>query len=227
MKFAVINFPGSSCNDVAEALKDSLHVDVEIVAHYDNDLSAYDGIILPGGFSYGDYVRPGALAKLNPAAKEVVKVANSGKPVLGIGNGFQVLLELGLLPGMMLPNKNLKFICKYVNIKVVHANTMFTQQYESEEVLSLPIAHEQGNYYCADATLQQLKEQNQIVFTYEGENPNGSLANIAGLINERGNVLGMMPQPERAIDELLGSADGRKLFHSIIEAWRETDVINA
>lgn len=202
-------------------------MDAEIIDHSDYDLSGYDGIILPGGFSYGDYVRPGALAKQSPIVKAVVKAAEQGKPVLGIGNGFQVLLELGLLPGMVLRNESLKFICKFVQLKVANSDTMFTKKYEQDALLSLPIAHEQGNYFCDEATMQKLNEKNRIVFTYEGENPNGSLANIAGIINERGNVLGMMPHPERAVEELLGSSDGRKLFQSIIEAWRETDVTNA
>lgn len=227
MKIAVIDFPGSSSNDVYESLKEELDVNVELVSHQEEDLSAFAGVILPGGFSYGDYLRPGALAKQTNVAKAIQAVAEAGKPVLGISNGFQILIELGLLPGMMMPNEQLKFICKQVKVKVNNANTMFTSEYEKDEVITLPIAHEQGNYFCDEATLQQLIDKNQIIFTYEGSNPNGSQANIAGIINEQGNVLGMMPHPERAIEALLGSADGRKLFQSMIKAWRETDVVNA
>ncbi|WP_078433218.1 phosphoribosylformylglycinamidine synthase subunit PurQ [Metabacillus halosaccharovorans] len=227
MKFAVIVFPGSNCDvDMYHAIKDELGEEVEYVWHDETDLSQYDGILLPGGFSYGDYLRSGAIARFSNVMKEVVKAAESGKPVLGVCNGFQILLEVGLLPGAMKRNENLKFMCRPVNLKVANNETAFTSAYAKDEVISIPIAHGEGNYYCDEQTLQTLKENNQIVFTYE-TNPNGSLVDIAGITNERGNVLGMMPHPERAVDELLGSADGLKLFQSIVKNWRESHVTTA
>ncbi|MGM7724723.1 phosphoribosylformylglycinamidine synthase subunit PurQ [uncultured Metabacillus sp.] len=227
MKFAVIVFPGSNCDvDMYHAIKDELGEEVEYVWHDQTDLSGYDGILLPGGFSYGDYLRSGAIARFSNVMKEVVKAAEAGKPVLGVCNGFQILLEAGLLPGAMKRNENLKFMCRPVNLKVVNNETAFTSEYKQNEVISVPIAHGEGNYYCDEETLQKLKENNQIVFTYE-TNPNGSLVDIAGITNERGNVLGMMPHPERAVDELLGSADGLKLFQSIVKNWRESHVTTA
>ncbi|MBU7594665.1 phosphoribosylformylglycinamidine synthase subunit PurQ [Metabacillus halosaccharovorans] len=227
MKFAVIVFPGSNCDvDMYHAIKDELGEEVEYVWHDETDLSQYDGILLPGGFSYGDYLRSGAIARFSNVMKEVVKAAEAGKPVLGVCNGFQILLEVGLLPGAMKRNENLKFMCRPVNLKVANNETAFTSAYAKDEVISIPIAHGEGNYYCDEQTLQTLKENNQIVFTYE-TNPNGSLVDIAGITNERGNVLGMMPHPERAVDELLGSADGLKLFQSIVKNWRESHVTTA
>jgi len=227
VKFAVIVFPGSNCDiDMYHAIKDELGEEVEYVWHDETDLSQFDGILLPGGFSYGDYLRSGAIARFSNVMKEVVKAAEAGKPVLGVCNGFQILLEAGLLPGAMKRNENLKFMCRPVNLKVVNNQTAFTSAYEKDEVISIPIAHGEGNYYCDEQTLQTLKENNQIVFTYE-TNPNGSLVDIAGITNERGNVLGMMPHPERAVDELLGSADGLKLFQSIVKNWRESHVTTA
>jgi len=227
VKFAVIVFPGSNCDiDMYHAIKDELGEEVEYVWHDETDLSQFDGILLPGGFSYGDYLRSGAIARFSNVMQEVVKAAEAGKPVLGVCNGFQILLEAGLLPGAMKRNENLKFMCRPVNLKVVNNQTAFTSAYEKDEVISIPIAHGEGNYYCDEQTLQTLKENNQIVFTYE-TNPNGSLVDIAGITNERGNVLGMMPHPERAVDELLGSADGLKLFQSIVKNWRESHVTTA
>jgi len=227
VKFAVIVFPGSNCDvDMYHAIKDELGEEVEYVWHDETDLSQYDGILLPGGFSYGDYLRSGAIARFSNVMKEVVKAAEAGKPVLGVCNGFQILLEVGLLPGAMKRNENLKFMCRPVNLKVANNETAFTSAYAKDEVISIPIAHGEGNYYCDEQTLQTLKENNQIVFTYE-TNPNGSLVDIAGITNERGNVLGMMPHPERAVDELLGSADGLKLFQSIVRNWRESHVTTA
>jgi phosphoribosylformylglycinamidine synthase len=208
------------------AIKDELGEEVEYVWHDQTDLSGFDGILLPGGFSYGDYLRSGAIARFSNVMKEVVKAAEAGKPVLGVCNGFQILLEAGLLPGAMKRNENLKFMCRPVNLKVANNETSFTSAYKKDEVISIPIAHGEGNYYCDEETLQTLKENNQIVFTYE-TNPNGSLVDIAGITNERGNVLGMMPHPERAVDQLLGSADGLKLFKSIVKNWRESHVTNA
>ena len=228
MKFAVIVFPGSNCDiDMYHAIKDELGEEVEFVWHDAESLEGFDGVLLPGGFSYGDYLRTGAIARFSNVMKEVVKAANAGKPVLGVCNGFQILLEAGLLPGAMKRNESLKFICSQTQLKVVNNQTMFSNVYQPNEVITVPIAHGEGNYYCDEETLEKLKKNNQIVFTYEGTNPNGSLIDIAGIINEKGNVLGMMPHPERAVDELLGGADGLKLFQSIVKQWRESNVINA
>ena len=228
MKFAVIVFPGSNCDiDMFHAIKDELGEEVEFVWHDSESLEGFDGVLLPGGFSYGDYLRTGAIARFSNVMKEVVKAANEGKPVLGVCNGFQILLEAGLLPGAMKRNESLKFICSQTQLKVVNNQTMFSNVYQPNEVITVPIAHGEGNYYCDEETLEKLKKNNQIVFTYEGTNPNGSLIDIAGIINEKGNVLGMMPHPERAVDELLGGADGLKLFQSIVKQWRESNVINA
>lgn len=227
MKFAVIVFPGSNCDvDMYHAIKDELGEEVEYVWHDTDNLDGYDGILLPGGFSYGDYLRTGAIARFSKVMKEVVKAADAGKPILGVCNGFQILLESGLLPGAMRRNESLKFICKPSVLKVQNNKTMFSSEYEEGEVITIPIAHGEGNYYCDDETLAKLQDNNQIVFTYE-KNPNGSLENIAGIINKKGNVLGMMPHPERAVDELLGGADGLKLFRSVVKQWREANVINA
>jgi phosphoribosylformylglycinamidine synthase len=227
VKFAVIVFPGSNCDiDMFHAIKDELGEEAEYIWHDETDLSRFDGILLPGGFSYGDYLRSGAIARFANVMKEVVKAAEEGKPVLGVCNGFQILLEAGLLPGAMKRNENLKFMCRPTNLIVQNEKTMFTSAYEKEQVISVPIAHGEGNYYCDELTLERLRENNQIVFTYEN-NPNGSLEDIAGIVNERGNVLGMMPHPERAVDSLLGSADGLNLFKSIVKNWRESHVTTA
>ncbi|WP_374721482.1 phosphoribosylformylglycinamidine synthase subunit PurQ [Peribacillus tepidiphilus] len=228
MKFAVIVFPGSNCDvDMYHAIKDELGEEVEYVWHTEEDLDRFDGILLPGGFSYGDYLRSGAIARFSNVMKQVIKAADAGKPVLGVCNGFQILLEAGLLPGAMRRNDSLKFICRNVELKVENNETMFTGAYEKGEVITIPIAHGEGNYYCDEETLAELKDHNQIVFTYHGQNPNGSLADIAGITNAKGNVLGMMPHPERAVDSLLGSADGLKLFRSIVKYWREAHVVHA
>lgn len=227
MRFAVIVFPGSNCDvDMFHAICDELGEEVEYVWHDSDNLDKFDGILLPGGFSYGDYLRSGAIARFSNVMQEVVKAAEAGKPVLGVCNGFQILLESGLLPGAMRRNESLQFICQTVQLKVENRNTMFSSQFEQGETVNIPIAHGEGNYYCDEETLTRLKENNQIVFTYNN-NPNGSVANIAGIINEKGNVLGMMPHPERAVDKLLGSADGLKIFQSIVKNWREAHVINA
>ncbi|QOV09428.1 phosphoribosylformylglycinamidine synthase subunit PurQ [Viridibacillus arvi] len=228
MKFAVLVFPGSNCDlDMYHAIKDELGEEAEYVWHDIKDLSSYDGILLPGGFSYGDYLRCGAIARSSNVMTEVVKAAEAGKPILGVCNGFQILTEAGLLPGALLRNKNLKFMCRTVDLKVVNNNTQFTNQYAKEEIIKVPIAHGEGNYYCDEDTLQSLKDNNQIVFTYSSENPNGSLEDIAGIVNERGNVLGMMPHPERAVNELIGGADGLAVFKSIVKQWRESHVNQA
>lgn len=225
MKFAVVMFPGSNCDlDMYHAIKDELGEEAEYVWHDATDLSKYDGILVPGGFSYGDYLRCGAMANQSVVMSEVKKAAAEGKPVLGVCNGFQILTEAGLLPGALLRNKDLKFMCRNVQLKVENSNTLFTNQYEQGQVINIPIAHGEGNYYCDDETLAKLKENNQIVFTYSGDNPNGSLEDIAGIINEQGNVLGMMPHPERVVDALVGGDDGLALFKSIVKQWRESHV---
>ena len=227
MKFAVLVFPGSNCDiDMYHAIKDELGEEVEYVWHTETSLEGFDGVLVPGGFSYGDYLRCGAMANQSNVMKALKDFAAAGKPVLGVCNGFQILTEAGLLPGALLRNKNLKFMCRTVQLKVQNNETLFTKNYESGEVIHIPIAHGEGNYYCDEETLAELKANNQIVFTYEGENPNGSLEDIAGIINKEGNVLGMMPHPERAVNKIVGGADGLKLFKSIVKQWREQHVIN-
>ncbi|EUJ40557.1 phosphoribosylformylglycinamidine synthase subunit PurQ [Brochothrix campestris] len=224
MKFAVIQFPGSNCDlDMLHAIRDNLNEKADYVWYQATSLEGFDAVLLPGGFSYGDYLRTGAIAKFAPIMSEVMRFATEGKPVLGVCNGFQILTESGLLPGALIRNQNLHFICKTVTLKVANNATLFTNQYDKEARLSIPIAHGEGNYYCDDATLAELTANQQIVFTYEGENPNGSREAIAGITNRAGNVLGMMPHPERAVEDLLGSADGLKLFQSIVNQWRETN----
>lgn len=228
MKFAVIVFPGSNCDvDMYHAIKDELGEEVEYVWHEAEDLSEFDAILLPGGFSYGDYLRSGAIAHFSKVMEAVKRAAEEGKPVLGVCNGFQILLESGLLPGAMKRNKDLKFICRPVELSVANNETLFTSGYEKNQVLSIPVAHGEGNYYCDDATLKELEDNNRVAFRYHGENPNGSLNDIAGIVNENRNVLGMMPHPERAVDALLGSDDGLMLFKSILRNWRESHVITS
>ncbi|MBD8069656.1 phosphoribosylformylglycinamidine synthase subunit PurQ [Bacillus sp. PS06] len=228
MKFAVIVFPGSNCDvDMYHAIKDELGEEVEYVWHDADNLDSFDGILLPGGFSYGDYLRTGAIARFSNVMNAIVKAAEEGKPVLGVCNGFQILLEAGLLPGAMRRNENLKFMCRPTELVVENNETMFSAEYEKGEVIQVPIAHGEGNYYCDNETLSLLEKNNQIVFKYKN-NPNGSLSDIAGIMNEKGNVLGMMPHPERAVDRLLGSADGLKLFKSIVKQWRlSTNVVTS
>lgn len=227
MKFAVIVFPGSNCDrDMFHAVTDALGEEAEFVWHTESNLSNYDGILLPGGFSYGDYLRSGAMASTSPLMQAVRAEAAKGKPVLGVCNGFQILLEAGLLPGAMLRNEKLKFICQPSTLVVENNQSMFTSNYREQEEVIYPIAHGEGNYYCDEATYKSLKENNQIAFTYK-DNPNGSTQNIAGITNEAGNVLGMMPHPERAVEALLGHEDGLKLFQSLVKNWREKHAVNA
>ncbi|WP_215112613.1 MULTISPECIES: phosphoribosylformylglycinamidine synthase subunit PurQ [unclassified Exiguobacterium] len=217
MKFAVIVFPGSNCDlDMYHAVKDVLGEEAEYVFHTETSLEGFDGVLLPGGFSYGDYLRCGSIAQFSPIMAEVKRFAEEGRPVLGVCNGFQVLVEAGLLPGVLMRNRDLKFMCKTVDLVVENNETMFTSEYAAQETIRVPIAHGEGNYYCDDATLAALKANGQIVFTYK-ENPNGSVENIAGITNEAGNVLGMMPHPERAVEALLGGEDGKRLFTSIVK----------
>lgn len=226
MKFAVVVFPGSNCDrDMYHAAKEVLKEDAELVWYENSNLENYDGILLPGGFSYGDYLRSGAVASTSDVMKQIRTEAGKGKPVLGVCNGFQILLEAGLLPGAMLRNKNLAFMCHQEPLIVQNNQTAFTANYKKDEVIRYPIAHGEGNYFCDEETLAGLKENNQIVFTYQN-NPNGSIADIAGIINKEGNVLGMMPHPERAVEKMLGSDDGLKLFQSMVKNWRDSYVIN-
>ena len=227
LKFGVVVFPGSNCDhDAQYVLSEILHQDVRFLWHKDSSLEDVDVVLLPGGFSYGDYLRCGAIARFSPIMKEVISFANRGGIVVGICNGFQILCEAGLLPGVLVKNECLTFVCKYVNLRVENTNTRFTSLCRSGEVLRIPIAHGEGNYIVDDATLRQLKEHKQILFRYcepdgsitDAANPNGSRENIAGIINEQGNVVGIMPHPERASDSMLGHTDGQKIFRSIIES---------
>lgn len=225
MKAAVVVFPGSNCDtDCFHALHDVAKQQVEYVWHKQASLPKVDLVVLPGGFSYGDYLRTGAIARFSPAMEAVRKHAAEGRKVIGICNGFQILLECGLLPGAMLRNKSLSFLCKHVWLRVENAQTPFTRQYTKGQTLSIPIAHGEGNYFCEEDTLKQLQDQNRIVFRYasqEGKlgdefNPNGSRDHIAGIINKEGNVLGMMPHPERASESILASSDGKKIWESLL-----------
>lgn len=221
MKFAVLVFPGSNCDiDCYKAVENVLGEPVDYVWHTATDLSAYDCILVPGGFSYGDYLRCGAISRFAPVMNEVAKAAEEGKFVLGICNGFQILTEAGLLPGALRRNMSMKFACRDTVLKVENNATPFTRDYEAGEEIVIPIAHGEGNYYCDEETLEELRANNQIAFRYKS-NPNGSVDDIAGITNKQGNVLGMMPHPERAVNEILGTTDGKKMFTSIINAWRE------
>lgn len=230
MRFGIVVFPGSNCDaDCYHVIKEVMHEEAYYVWHKEKDLNSFDAIILPGGFSYGDYLRAGAIARFSPVMSAVKDFASKGGLVIGICNGFQILLEAGLLPGAMLRNRSLKFICDQVHLKINRNDTPFSHLFSEGEVIKVPIAHGEGNYYCDPETLESLKNNRQIVFTYcspEGEvsdeyNPNGALANIAGIINKDGNVLGMMPHPERCSEALLGGTDGFKVFASMIKWARE------
>jgi phosphoribosylformylglycinamidine synthase len=225
MKFGIIVFPGSNCDrDVAMVTKGLFKQPTRMIWHQETDLSDVDLVVIPGGFSYGDYLRCGAIARFSPVMSSVVEHAKAGKLVLGICNGFQVLTEIGLLPGALTRNRDLHFICDRLPVKVENTDLPWTRDYEPQQVLSLPIAHGEGRYYADADTLTALEDNGQIIFRYcspRGEinqesNPNGSWKNIAGISNKRGNVLGMMPHPERASDSQLGFTDGRNLFTSLI-----------
>lgn len=225
MKFGVVVFPGSNCDyDTFFVLKDVLGQETALLWHKDHDLKKADCVILPGGFSYGDYLRPGAIAKFSPLMQEVGEFAARGGLVLGICNGFQVLLELGLLPGAMLRNKNLKFLCQFVCLRIENSRTRFSRAARRGKLLRIPIAHFDGNYFATPRLVRELEDRDQVVLRYvdrageptEAANVNGSTANIAGLINRSGNVMGMMPHPERASEALMGSRDGLAIFNSLI-----------
>ncbi|MDT2835803.1 phosphoribosylformylglycinamidine synthase subunit PurQ [Enterococcus durans] len=224
MRFAVVVFPGSNCDaDMLWAIREIMGVEADYVRYDETSLAGFDGVLLPGGFSYGDYLRCGAIARFSSIMEEVIRFANEGKPVFGTCNGFQILTEAGLLPGVLRRNDSLRFICKSVPLKV-NNQTPFTSEYGADEVIQLPVAHGEGNYFCDEETLQELKENNQIAFTYATENINGSVAHIAGITNKKGNVLGMMPHPERAMEELLGSEDGKRFFASMIKNFGKVTV---
>lgn len=233
MKVAVIQFPGSNCDQDALWALRWVGLEARLVWHTETSLEGFQAVILPGGFSYGDYLRAGALAKFSPVMKEVRRLAERGNPVVGICNGFQVLTEAGLLPGALLANTNLHFTCKDVFVRVERTDLPFTSGYKQGQMLQIPIAHGEGRYYADAQTLERLEHNRQVVFRYvpsphpvtpsperlDGSyNPNGSLHDIAGIVNEQGNVLGMMPHPERAVEDILGSADGLPFFTSLKQA---------
>jgi phosphoribosylformylglycinamidine synthase subunit PurQ / glutaminase len=230
MKFGVIVFPGSNCDrDVAMVSRDLLQQPTRMIWHEDSDLSDLDVVIVPGGFSYGDYLRCGAIARFSPAMQATIEHAKQGKYVLGICNGFQVLTEAGLLPGALMRNRDLHFVCDRVPLKVERNNLPWTQNYQSGQVITLPIAHGEGCYYADADTLTELEDNQQVLFRYAAPNgdaspdanPNGSLNNIAGICNRQGNVLGMMPHPERAADPALGNTDGLGLFRGLLSVLVE------
>jgi phosphoribosylformylglycinamidine synthase I len=225
MKFAVIVFPGSNCDaDMLWAIREVMDVEADYVRHDETSLNGYDGVLIPGGFSYGDYLRCGAIARFSYIMKEVIRFANEGKPVFGTCNGFQILTEAGLLPGVLRRNESLRFICKTVPLKV-NNQSAFTSEYQMDEIIHLPVAHGEGNYFCDEETLQELKANNQIIFTYMHENINGSVESIAGITNKAGNVMGMMPHPERAMEALLGSEDGKRFFASMLKNFEKGDCL--
>ena len=227
MKTSVIVFPGSNCDrDVHVALRHSMDEDPLMVWHGDAQVPSCDLIVLPGGFSYGDYLRCGAMAAHSPIMRDVVAKAKAGTPVLGICNGFQILIESGLLPGALLRNAGIHFLCKDVQLRVERSDTPFTSHYHNGQIITVPIAHHDGNYFADEETLKTLEGDGRVVFRYcddsgktdETTNPNGSVNNIAGITNERGTVLGLMPHPERLADPFLGGLDGKPMFDSLVEA---------
>ena len=222
MNLAVIVFPGSNCDhDAYYVFKHILKVAVSFVWHKEKSLNKYDAILIPGGFSYGDYLRTGAIARFSPIMESIIKQANLGKPIIGICNGFQILIESGLLPGALIVNKNVRFISQNVTIEVASNNSIYTRKLIKGQKLVMPIAHKQGNYFANEDIINKLNDEDRIIFRYQlgnEENPNGSLDRIAGIINKKRNVLGMMPHPERAVESLLGSKDGLNIFKSMIDS---------
>jgi phosphoribosylformylglycinamidine synthase I len=236
MKFGVVVFPGSNCDhDAYHALGEVLHQPVEFLWHQSEEVNGFDAILLPGGFSYGDYLRTGAIARFSPVMCAVEKFARGGGLVLGVCNGFQILCEAGLLPGVLQRNAGMRFVCRQVHIRVEVAETPFTAAAKPGQVLQMPIAHGDGNYFCDPAMLADLERNHQIVFRYTtpdgredaATNPNGSLANIAGVCNRERNVMGLMPHPERAVEAALGSADGLVILRSLIESLMRQAAISA
>lgn len=230
MKFGVVMFPGSNCDhDTYHVISKVIGQPVDFIWHRQNTIADCDAVILPGGFSYGDYLRTGAIARFSPVMGAVKEFATRGGLVMGICNGFQILCEAGLLPGALLRNKNLRFICDHINIRIEATDTPYTSRCQKGQVLSVPIAHGDGNYFCDSETLSELQRENRIIFRYSDAdgnltsdaNPNGSLDNIAGICNRDRNVLGLMPHPERASEQLLGSSDGRIIFYSLADTLAE------
>ena len=231
MKFGVVVFPGTwSDVDCFHVIKDYLEQDVDYIWHKDTDLSKFDCIILPGGFSYGDYLRCGAIAKFSPVMESIQEFSEKGKTVIGICNGFQILCEAGILPGVLIRNKDLKFRCEMTNLLVQNTDSCFTNRCDLGQVIQVPISHGEGNYFADNDTLDKLENNNQIIFKYSSftgdvsdiNNPNGSVMNIAGIINQNGNVLGMMPHPERVCDPIMGGSDGLKIFGSILDNFSDS-----
>jgi len=229
-KFGVIVFPGSNCDyDCYNALKNILSYDCEYVWHEEQDLTDFDCVVIPGGFSYGDYLRTGSIARFSPVMESVRSFAEKGKPVIGICNGFQILVESGILPGAFLKNNSLKFVCKWTHLTIENTSTPFTCSIKPGEVLKIPVAHGEGNFFIEDHSLESLISGSQIVFRYCDENgesapssnPNGSVYNIAGICNPSGNVIGMMPHPERSCEDIIGGTDGRLIFESVF-SWIES-----
>lgn len=227
MKFGVIVFPGSNCDhDAYHVISKHVGQPVDFIWHRETDLSSYDALIIPGGFSYGDYLRAGALASFSPVMASVKKFAAQDKLVLGICNGFQILCEAGLLPGALIRNHELHFVCEHVNVRVESTDTPFTHELRRGQVLTMPVAHAEGNYVCDDATFEELQRDNRVIFRYSDRqgrvspeaNINGSRDNIAGICSRGRNVMGLMPHPERACEDALGSSDGRAIFHSLVGA---------
>lgn len=223
--FGVIVFPGSNCDhDAYHAMAHVMKAETKFLWHKDTDLSDIDFLLIPGGFSYGDYLRSGAIARFSPIMQSVIEFAEKGGPVLGICNGFQILLEAGLLPGAMLHNKDLRFVCKQTHLRCETSDTLFTRNIEEERVLQIPVAHGEGNYFTDEDQLKKLQDNDQIVFRYcdsqgnvtDEANFNGSVDNIAGICNSQRNILGMMPHPERAVEQLIGSDDGKLIFESVL-----------
>jgi phosphoribosylformylglycinamidine synthase I len=236
MRFAVVVFPGSNCDhDAYHTLGQVLHQPVEFLWHQSEQVAGFDAIVLPGGFAYGDYLRTGAIARFSPVMRAVEKFARAGGLVIGICNGFQILCEARLLPGVLTRNAGLRFICKQVHIRVENTDTPFTGAAEPGQVLKMPIAHAGGNYFCEDATLAEIERNRQIVFRYTtpdgredaAANPNGSLANIAGVCNRERNVIGLMPHPDRAVEAALGSTDGLVIFRSLIQSLARQATVSA
>ena len=220
MHFAIIVFPGSNCDhDAYHVFRHILNESVDFVWHRETDLTKYDCILIPGGFSYGDYLRTGAIARFSPVMDAVIREANAGKPVLGICNGFQILIESGLLPGALIVNQDIRFISQNVTLEVESTNSIYTKSLKKGRKLTMPIAHKQGNYITDEDTLKMLQDEDRVVFRYskgKNGNPNGSTDRIAGILNKERNILGMMPHPERAAESILGSEDGLHLFQSMI-----------
>ena len=234
MKFGIVVFPGSNCDeDALHAAKDLFGQEAGYLWHKDTDLKGSDVLILPGGFAHGDYLRTGAMARFSPIMREVQSFAARGGPVLGICNGFQILLEADMLPGAMLRNRNLKFLCQHVHVRVEQTDTPFTSACRKGQVLKIPIAHGEGNYFAEPDVIERLERHRQVVFRYvtrEGEatdaaNPNGSAAAVAGLCNEKRNVVGLMPHPERACESVLGSTDGLIIFESVVQSLKSDALV--